>query len=116
MAGEATEIAMKETLLRYMIPSVHWTLNGQLLTMEILVESCTQLRERTKSVEVEVCNLVTERQGTHAKLANRHITSFTRKDGSTVSHECFQIMDIDENGLITKAVEMGRNFNDSKEA
>lgn len=69
-----------------------------------------------KSAKVKVHKLVIQHKSGQAEHANGHITHFERKDGSTVSNECFQIMTINESGLITKAVESARNFDDSRAA
>ncbi|KAF2169057.1 hypothetical protein M409DRAFT_21066 [Zasmidium cellare ATCC 36951] len=115
MIGEATEAAMKETLLKYTTASVRWTVDGELLAVDKLAKYCAQLRGRMQSVKVEVHDLITEKQDGYTKLANRHICYFLRTDGSTVSNECFQIMKIDNDGLITEAVEVARNFDDSRD-
>ncbi|KAK4500114.1 hypothetical protein PRZ48_008300 [Zasmidium cellare] len=116
LIGEPNEAAMRETVLKYTTPDVHWTVDGQTFKLDDLSKYCAEFRGRMKSVKVEVHDFITEKQKGLTKLANRHICYFNRADGSTVSNECFQILTINDEGFVTEAVEVARDFDDSRDS
>ena len=115
IVGTPSEHDTEATLLRYISPTVEWQMNGNSMDFGQLVAFCMNSRATFADISIEVTNMVNSEQNGILQSSNRHLCHLKRKDGSTVSIECIQIIEVGQDGFYTKAVEVARTFDDSRD-